>query len=352
MMIGAFIGLFLAAGGAAVVFDRARTEATGLRLLVEMSGLLQASTSFENAVEIVPVFGRHLFPDLDGALYVARGAHFELAGAWGDTTRHAATHDPDCTAVRRSNSRLYAAEELPAGCTVAEGTTLCLPLLAGREAIGVLTLRAREQALLASRASLFASGFADQIALALTNLRMQETLRTYAVRDSLTGLYNRRHMEEALTRELQRGREQKTHTGVVVVDVDHFKPFNDTYGHGGGDALLTQLARVMQSAFGGDEVICRYGGDEFVIVVPETTAGELHQRAEQLSDAVRDLRINADGHVLGSATISTGIALAPEHATTVDGLIAAADRALYNAKTAGRDCVALPPQQAAGRDAA
>ncbi|HYK03244.1 MAG TPA: diguanylate cyclase [Thermoanaerobaculia bacterium] len=345
MLIGTLIGLFLLAGGAAIVFDRARTEAAGLRLLVEMSGLLQACTSFDDAVEIVPVFGRHLFPSLDGALYVACDSRFELAAAWGDTRHHAATHDTECTAARRTNSRLHVAEESAAGCFVADGATLCLPLLSGREAVGVLTLRAPKQASLAARTSLFGSAFADHVALALTNLRMQETLRTRAVRDSLTGLYNRRYMEEALTRELQRGRQEHTHTGVVVVDVDHFKLFNDTYGHGGGDALLTQLARVMQSAFTGDEFICRYGGDEFVIVVPNTNARELHVRAEQLSDAVRDLRINADGHILGSATISTGIAVAPEHATGVDGLIAAADRALYEAKTAGRDRVASPRQQ-------
>jgi diguanylate cyclase (GGDEF)-like protein len=344
MLITILIGLFLVAGGAAIVFDRARTEAAGLRLLVEMSGLLQASTSFDDAVEIVPVFGRHLFPALDGALYVARGSRFELAASWGDTKRHAVTHDTDCAAARRANSRLHLADEPAASCVVADGATICLPLLAGREAIGVLTLRGHEHASLAARTSLFASAYADHIALALTNLRMQETLRARAVRDSLTGLYNRRYMEEALTRELQHGRERKTQTGVVVVDVDHFKPFNDTYGHGGGDALLTQLARVMQTAFDGDEFICRYGGDEFVIVVPDTNVEELRVRAEQLSDAVRDLRINADGRSLGSATISTGIAVAPEHATTVDGLIAAADRALYEAKTAGRDRVACPPQ--------
>jgi diguanylate cyclase (GGDEF)-like protein len=345
MLIGAFIALFLAAGAAAIVFDRARTEAAGLRLLVEMSGLLQASLSFDEAVEIVPVFGRHLFPSLDGALYVARGSRYELAAAWGNTKRHAATHDTDCAAVRRAPTRLHVAEEPAAGCLVADGATRCLPLLAGRETIGVLTLRGREQASLAARTSLFASVFADHIALALTNLLMQETLRTRAVRDSLTGLFNRRYMEEALTRELQHGRQTQRRTGVVVVDVDHFKSFNDTYGHGGGDALLTQLARVMQSAFGRDEFICRYGGDEFVIVVPDTSAEELRLRAERLRDAVRDLRINADGRLLGSATISTGIAVAPEHANSVDCLIAAADRALYEAKTAGRDRVALPPPQ-------
>jgi diguanylate cyclase (GGDEF)-like protein len=326
MLIGVLIALLLAAGAAAIVYDRARTEAAGLRLLIEMSGLLQVSTSFNDAVEIVPVFGRHLFPELDGALYVSRGSRLELASSWGNGVRHDETHAVDC------------ADE----CNTNDGTSLCLPLIAGRDTIGVLTLRARDGRSLKTRTELFASAFADHIALALTNLRLQETLRTRAVRDSLTGVFNRRYMEEALARELQRARDARTKTGVIVVDVDHFKAFNDTYGHGGGDALLVQLARVMQSAFEHD-FICRYGGDEFVIIVPDTTPSELQMRTQQLRDAVRELRINADGRVLGSATISTGFSFAPDHGITVDALIAAADLALYQAKTAGRDRVASAP---------
>ncbi|HEX8619217.1 MAG TPA: GGDEF domain-containing protein [Thermoanaerobaculia bacterium] len=352
MLIASIIAVLLATAAAVVLFDRARTEAAGLRLLIEMSGLLQVSTSFTEAVEVVPVFGRHLFPALDGALYIASGSRFVLGASWGDTHNHASTHDASCSAVHRAQGRLFAAEELAERCGVADGATICLPLLAGRETIGVLTLRGRDGASLRTRTSLFASAFADHIALALTNLRLQETLRTNAQRDSLTGLFNRRYLEEMLTHELQRGREGKSKTGVIVVDVDHFKSFNDTYGHGGGDALLTQVARVMQSAFDDDAFICRYGGDEFVIVLPDTTPDEMRRRGEALSAAVRDLRINADGRMLGNVTISTGLAFAPDHANTVQGLIAAADRALYSAKIAGRDRVASPPPQALGRDAA
>jgi diguanylate cyclase (GGDEF)-like protein len=328
MMTGSLVALLLAAVFAAIVFDRARTEAAGLRLLVEMSGLLQVSTSFRDAVEIVPVFGRHLFPAVDGALYIGTGSRFEVAASWGDTTRHAATHDPRSTA--------------------ADDEILCLPLHSGPATIGVLKLRAREGQSLESRVGLFAHAFADHVALALANLRLQETLRTHAVRDGLTGVFNRRYMEEALASELRR----TTRTGVIVVDVDHFKAFNDTYGHVGGDALLQQLAGIMRASFGRDEIICRYGGDEFVIVLPDTRPEVVRERAEELRNAVRAQHIHADGLVLGGVTISMGFAYAPDHATTIDGLIAAADRALYTAKTAGRDRVASPPPQAVGRDAA
>jgi diguanylate cyclase (GGDEF)-like protein len=330
MIIGELIALLLAAAFAAIIFDRARTEAAGLRLLVEMSGLLQVSKSFDDAVEVVPVFGRHLFPSVDGALYIATGTRFNLAASWGDATRHEPTYDGDVQG------------------SVTDRATISLPLLSGSETLGVLTLRGRDGHSLASRTDLFAHAFADHIALALANLRLQETLRTHAVRDGLTGVFNRRYMEEALGAELRR----KTHTGVIVVDVDHFKPFNDTYGHGGGDALLQQLAGLMLAEFNDGEIVCRYGGDEFVIVLPDTRPKLIRERAEQLRDAVRARHIHADGRILGGITISTGFACAPDHATTIDGLIAAADRALYSAKTAGRDRVASPPPQAVGQTAA
>jgi diguanylate cyclase (GGDEF)-like protein len=341
MITGSLVVLLLAAAFAAIVFDRARTEAAGLRLLVEMSGLLQMSTSFRDAVEIVPVFGRHLFPAVDGALYLGSGSRFEVAASWGDTTRHAddewRTGNPACPERQGDRQDCLSSTD-----------TLALPLHSGPATIGVLKLRARDGRSLESRVGLFAHAFADQVALALANLRLQETLRTHAVRDGLTGVFNRRYMEEALASELRR----KTRTGVIVVDVDHFKAFNDTYGHAGGDTLLQQLAGVMRASFGPDEIICRYGGDEFVIVLPDTRPELVRERAEQLRDAVRAQRIHAGGTILGGATISTGFAYAPDHATTIDGLIAAADRALYNAKTAGRDRVASPPPQAVGRDAA
>jgi diguanylate cyclase (GGDEF)-like protein len=335
MLIAGLLSLLLIATAGTVVFDRARTEAAGLRLLVEMSGLLQVSTSFSDAVEIVPVFGRHLFPALDGALWIAQGSRYELATAWGDGGRQSippVVNDDD------RHDHL--------------SSTVTLPLHSGAEIMGVLTLRARDGASLAARTSLFASAFADHVALALSNLRLQESLRARALRDSLTGLFNRRYLEETLARELRHAGARDAQTGVIVVDVDHFKPFNDTFGHGGGDALLMQLAAVMQRQFDDDAYVCRYGGDEFVIVLPETRPDILRDSAERLRDAVRELRIVDRGRDLGRITVSTGIAYAPDHANTVDELIAAADLALYNAKTAGRDRVASPPPQAVGRDAA
>ncbi|HEX8407245.1 MAG TPA: sensor domain-containing diguanylate cyclase [Thermoanaerobaculia bacterium] len=324
-----------------------------LTLLTEMSELLQLSTTFDEAADILPPYAQRLFPAFDGALYVVgtSAGSLERAASWGDVElapRFAAT---DCWALRRAHAHVISADTTELACrhnNFSPTAVVCVPMLAGGEAIGVLTLRARDLTRVHDEIELFARAFADQIALALANLRLQETLRTRAVRDSLTGLFNRRCMEETL----QRASRGDTRIGVIVADVDHFKQYNDTWGHAGGDALLQQLARLMQRVFGEEDVVCRFGGDEFVIVMPDTNFDLLRASSERLVEESRRMQVHLDGQLLGAITLSAGIALAPGHATTVDGLIAAADRALYAAKSGGRDRVGTPPHQVVGLDAA
>lgn len=166
-----------------------------------------------------------------------------------------------------------------------------------------------------------------------------------AIRDSLTSLFNRRWLEET-SFEIRPG------TGVIVADVDHFKSYNDRWGHAGGDAVLQALAKLLRRLFGNGEVVCRLGGEEFLIILPHVSFDQLRGCAELLVEESRLLNVYLDGELLGAITVSAGIAHAPHHATTIEGLISAADRALYAAKSAGRDCVATPPHQVVGRDAA
>ena len=166
-----------------------------------------------------------------------------------------------------------------------------------------------------------------------------------ALRDSLTGVFNRRWIDEAVG-------DVAANTGVIVADVDHFKSYNDRWGHTGGDVLLQQLARLMQCLSSPDDVVCRVGGEEFVIVVQAASFEELRERAERLVAESRRLVVHLDGDPLDPITLSAGIAIAPHHGNTIERLICAADRALYAAKRAGRDRVAVPPHQIVGRDAA
>jgi diguanylate cyclase (GGDEF)-like protein len=169
----------------------------------------------------------------------------------------------------------------------------------------------------------------------------EDRLRELSVRDSLTTLFNRRYLEETLARELRRAERKRISLGILMVDVDHFKRYNDTYGHGGGDALLQELGLLFRKQVRGYDIACRYGGEEFILMLPEISPEIARMRAEEICAAVRHLRPHYDGHSLEAVSISVGVSLYPEHGLTGEALIAAADAALYQAKHEGRDRVVM-----------
>ena len=172
-----------------------------------------------------------------------------------------------------------------------------------------------------------------------TNLRLQKALRVQAVRDPLTRLFNRRYLEETFERELRRAERRRGPLGVIMLDLDHFKVFNDTFGHAAGDALLRALGQFLVSRSRREDVACRYGGEEFVLIFPDAPLETTTRRAEQLREEARSLQVQYHGHSLGTVTISVGVAGFPEHGATTATLLRAADEALYRAKTEGRDRV-------------
>jgi diguanylate cyclase (GGDEF)-like protein len=182
---------------------------------------------------------------------------------------------------------------------------------------------------------------AEHIALAFANLRLRETLRVQSVRDPLTGLFNRRYMEESLERELRRSARHRRSLGVLLLDLDHFKTFNDTFGHGAGDILLRELGHFLQGNVRGEDISCRYGGEEFALILPDAPLDSTLQRAEQLREQVRQLQVTHHGRALGAVSVSIGVAVYPQHGGSAEELLAAADRALYQAKAGGRNRVEL-----------
>jgi diguanylate cyclase (GGDEF)-like protein len=180
---------------------------------------------------------------------------------------------------------------------------------------------------------------ADQVGLALSNLRLQESLRDQAIRDPLTGLFNRRYMEESLDRELLRARRRHMPLGVIMIDIDHFKHFNDTFGHAAGDVLLREIGVLLQRHMRGEDIACRYGGEEFTLILLEASAEDTQQRAMLLRQEAGRLRVEYGHQPLGAITISVGVAVFPDHGGAADALLKAADTALYRAKSSGRDRV-------------
>jgi len=180
-----------------------------------------------------------------------------------------------------------------------------------------------------------------RIALSLASLLLRETLRTQSIRDALTGLYNRRFMEHALDRELQRAKRRNHSLAVVFLDLDHFKRFNDAHGHEAGDTVLCSMARLFQKHFRGDDVVCRYGGEEFAFILPESSPKDAAKRVEDLRQAAKSHEITYKEQVMDAVTFSVGIVGYPENGLAAEELLHAADSCLYESKANGRDCVTI-----------
>jgi len=163
-------------------------------------------------------------------------------------------------------------------------------------------------------------------------------LREQSLRDPLTGLFNRRYLEESLGRELIRAQRQNTSLSLIMGDIDHFKKVNDTYGHPAGDKVLKVFGELIRQYSRGSDICCRYGGEEFLLVCSNMVNEKAYERAEQLRMALLDTPVTFEGAII-KVTASFGVASYPQHGDTDDALISAADNALYEAKNAGRNQV-------------
>jgi len=166
-------------------------------------------------------------------------------------------------------------------------------------------------------------------------------LRELSIRDPLTGLFNRRYLEEMLALELIRAVRKQYPIGIIMADIDHFKRFNDTHGHAVGDAVLVQVGKLLRTHVRSSDVTCRYGGEEFIFILPEASREITQTRAEQMREDASQLHVQYEGQTLEAVTLSLGVAVFPDHGSTIDALLGAADTALYRAKHEGRDRVVV-----------
>jgi len=320
-------------------------------LLTEMGDRLQSCLTTEEACGVITKSALLLFPNDSGALFVTNPSKnlVEAMAVWGGYAAHEPVFSPEsCWALR--SGRLHRVDD-PAKSQICghvrqgiRNGYLCVPMVAQGEAVGILHLEmgppgADGRPVMTDAKSRLALSVADHLGLALASLRLRETLHIQSIRDPLTGLYNRRYMEESLERELRRADRKQRPLAALMLDLDHFKRYNDTLGHAAGDQMLRSIGNFLQSRMRKDDIVCRYGGEEFTIIMPESSLEIATQRAERLREDSKRLEINLNGQFIGSVTFSVGIACFPEHGTTSDQLLHAADLALYRAKAAGRDCV-------------
>ncbi len=339
---------------AAAELERRNRELT---LVGEMVEYLQSVESSDEVFEVAASFGSKLFGDFSGALFLQNesGSVVEAMASWGDRTCGDEVFAPgDCWALRRGQRHGSLGEgAFPRCAHVADGldATLCIPLIAQGQATGLLVVAVSGTATLSntprSRAAseALAVSVSEHLGLALTNMRLRSSLRDQSIRDPLTGLFNRRYLEETLEREVSRSARSGKPFGLMMLDIDHFKQFNDTHGHAGGDALLRELGALLQAVTRVEDVACRYGGDEFVVLLPESSVDATVLRAEEIRHAAHRFNVNHEGSVLSAVTLTVGVAAYPDHGVDMAGLIQAADEAMFRAKHAGSDGVqvAQPP---------
>ncbi len=316
-----------------------------LRRFGEMSEPLEACVSADEIHSVIAKFGRELFPAQSGALYLLDDSHHLAASvaSWGSASGSAEVFTADdCWALRRGRAHTVRNPEAGLLCAhlkiVPSGGYVCIPLLAAGGTLGVLHLRG-DVAASAEPVQHFAAAFAEQLALALSNLTLRETLRIHALRDPLTALFNRRYLEEILERETQRARRHERRLAVVMCDVDHFKRFNDTYGREAGDEVLRTFGAFLQAHVRSEDWACRYGGAEFAVVMPEASAAGAQLWAERLNDRVKRMEVSHWGRLLPAIALSLGVVANDDTKLNGSDLLQLADEAVRRAKENGRDQV-------------
>jgi diguanylate cyclase (GGDEF)-like protein/PAS domain S-box-containing protein len=325
--------------------------------LTELVDILQSCQTVNEAYKITGDAVPTIVASPAGALCITSPSRniVEAVVTWGDGSTTERTFAPEsCWALRRGKIHSVDSSASPMRCKHVDPESgsgyVCVPLAAQGETLGVLCLmlppaakasqnEIDEQLLVLKRQG---GAVGERISLALANLRLREVLRTQSIRDPLTGLFNRRYMEESLERELRRAMRNEQTVALLMLDIDHFKRFNDTFGHQAGDTLLRTLGDFLSQRTRGQDVACRFGGEEFALILAGAGSDDAVKRSRLLREELQQLSVSHSGQVLGRITFSIGIATYPGNAASTERLIRAADGALYRAKAEGRDriCVA------------
>lgn len=318
-----------------------------ISMVAQMTRALESTLSVKETFNIIAIYCAKLFPHTSGTLNLFRNSRdtLEREAQWGNPKDAPQFIEPqDCWALRRGQP--HQTESLQDLCCAHYQSVskmdrhLCIPLNAQGEVLGLICLEATS----ASRSVVqieenLAIGIAEQIALALSNAKLREMLKQQSIIDPLTGLFNRRYMDETLKRELSRTARTTSQLSMIVLDVDHFKKINDAHGHDVGDLVLKSISHCLISDIRGADFACRYGGEELVLILPECPKNAAFDRAEKIRENIQLLDIRHGMQRIEGITASFGVATFPEDGDDGEELFRATDRALYLAKNSGRNCV-------------
>lgn len=337
-------------------YRQTRDSREQIQELFAMTDMLQAAETYEDAGSVLMATARRLLPGYGAALYVFNNSRdrLDLARAWDmpeGFIAHEMLSPANCWALKRGKPHINAPHDATL-CCAHHGSNVAsveLPMMACGQLHGLLIITHGEpdgafDRLMEIRR--LGRALSDSMSLALSNIALREKLRTQSLRDPLTGLYNRRYMEDALERFVSLGSRTGGSTAVIMLDLDNFKRLNDDYGHAKGDAVLRDVAAQIVGCLRPSDVVCRYGGEELVAILPDCSLDDAMDKAELLRNRIESLSVAHECPI----SASLGVACVPETATSATDILPIADAALYAAKKAGKNRVVCAERRA-GKDA-
>jgi len=319
-----------------------------MMLLSEMGDILRACLTTEEVYEVIVRVAQEVFPVLDGALYVLGPLRniVESVAEWGDTSQVELTFAPDdCWALRRG--KVHCVEDTRVGllCKHVHAPLpkgyMCVPMMAQSEAVGILHLAQKEDAEMPEAKQRLAIAMAEHVAMALSNLRLHETLRNQSIRDQMTGLFNRSFMEESLELELRRAVRTQYPLSVIMLSLDNFQTLSDTYGVDVGESILRRTGMLLQGNVRKGDIACRFSSQTFTLILPNASYEIGKKRAEILLDHVRGLEARSQSELVDHISASVGLAVYPENGQTVEALLRSSEAALSRARGGGGNQVVV-----------
>ncbi|KJY82727.1 diguanylate cyclase [Vibrio galatheae] len=316
-----------------------------IALLHQLANMLAACNSIKEAQVVVADIIPRLLGDINGCVSIMRESRnqLEVKLDWGGEWPSSKVYTPnDCWALRKGKFHLSHEKHHNLVCNhmsdlEEDGSTLCIPLTAHGNTVGMFHLYFGDQSLhVSEEIKLLAFTLAEHLGLGLANLSLQEKLRSQAMRDPLTGLFNRRYFEEVFDKEWSKAEHDHQPLSLLMLDLDHFKRFNDNFGHDAGDYVLKAISSLLNRIIDENQVACRLGGEELAIICPDTSSHTALSLAKHIVDSVRELHLDLKGLSLGQLGVSIGVTTFPDFDASTEELIKAADTALYQAKQQGR----------------
>jgi len=326
------------------------------KIIVEMRDMIELTDTVQELPPVIINNMKRLFPGSAGALFyrAPEKRDMEKIATWNELPDDIDISNifcQDCPAYQKGHPYIVDDTATNDICPSMKHTTAklyaCIPIMEKGDVIGLLHIRDGESMSAEARKRLLvelketSAPIFAYLSLAISNLRLRESLKNQAIKDPLTGLFNRRFLMEAFTREITRASRKKSTISVVMIDIDHFKKFNDEWGHAAGDELLTRLGKFFIENIRGSDIACRYGGEEFVILMPEMNSSTAFNRTDRMREDVKKLKVHYDNQLLPHIALSIGISEYPANGEDVDDLLRLADEALYKAKQEGRDRVVV-----------